>query len=252
MNNFHVIIPARYQSTRLPAKALCLIGEDPMIVHVCRQASLSGAKSITVATDNEEILSAVNKAGYSGVITKSEHPSGSDRVYEAACIAELAPDDIIVNVQGDEPFIPPDNINLVAKMLNDTGSAMSTLCCRINDANEVLDPNAVKVVYNKMNKALYFSRAAIPYVRGKTVKPGVKLPGNYYRHIGIYAYRKEFLNQFINWEMSQHEVEESLEQLRVLDNGYDIGIACLSEAPPHGIDTPEDLKNARKYFAALK
>ncbi len=251
MNKFHVIIPARFQSTRLPAKALSMIGNKTMIEHVCAQAELSGAESVTVATDSDKILSVVDNAGFKGVITSDKHLSGSDRVFEAAELIGLSENDIIVNVQGDEPFIPPDNISLVASLLNKEQFPMATLCCQIHSSEEALDPNVVKVVFDYAKKALYFSRSLIPFNRDKPVKTGLQLIENYYRHIGIYAYRKSFLKQFIQWPQSELEKIECLEQLRVLENGGSIGIANLENAPPPGIDTPEDLEVAQVYFEQL-
>lgn len=249
MNSFHVIIPARFQSTRLPAKALKTIGDKPMIVHVCEQASKSGAESITVATDHHEIVNAVESAGFRAVLTKVDHPSGSDRVCEAAQLAGLSSQDIIVNVQGDEPFIPPENIALVASLVDDKTNHMGTLCCEIHTAKEALDPNAVKVVFDINNRALYFSRSIIPFNRNQVVAIDKPLSSRHFRHIGIYAYRLAFLEQFIKWSPSSLEIAESLEQLRVLENGYSIAIASLNIAPPHGVDTPADLQAARDYFA---
>ena len=251
MTDFHVIIPARLQSMRLEAKALKLIGDKPMILHVCDQAAQSGAKSVTVATDDQQIVEAVEKAGFKAVMTRNDHASGSDRVYEAAELVNLSNDDIIVNVQGDEPFIPPDNIRLVASLLSGNKSEMATLCCPINSVEEALDSNAVKVVFNQEGLALYFSRSLIPFNRNHPVELDKPLIGNYFRHIGIYAYRKSFLKSFIGWPQSELEKTESLEQLRVLENGGSIGIASLDELPPPGVDTPEDLRKAREYYSSI-
>lgn len=248
MSEFHVIIPARLQSSRLEAKALKLIGDKPMVQHVCEQAKLSGAKTVTVATDHESIKQAVISSGFNAVMTRSDHASGSDRVYEAAQKIGLADDANIVNVQGDEPFIPPNNIELVASLIEKENTPMATLCCPIKTADEALDPNAVKVIYNANNKAIYFSRSLIPFNRNHPVVTGNKLIGNYFRHIGIYAYRKSFLQSFISWTQSDLEKAESLEQLRVLENGFEIAISALQEMPPPGVDTPEDLEKARQYF----
>lgn len=253
---FHVIIPARYQSTRLPAKPLSIIGDKPMIVHVCERAVQSGALSVTVATDHDEILQAVKKAGYNAVLTKINHPSGSDRVFEAAELIGLNDDDVIVNVQGDEPFIPYQNIQLVASLINSSesqieGSQMATLCCPIDSAKELIDPNIVKVIFNLIHKAIFFSRSVIPFNRDNPIKIGDDLTADYYRHIGIYSYTKKFLKQFIAWPQSQLEKTEALEQLRVIENGYAISIATLNELPPHGVDTKQDLENARQYYFSL-
>ncbi|MGX5173901.1 3-deoxy-manno-octulosonate cytidylyltransferase [Aliikangiella sp. IMCC44653] len=248
MNDFHVIIPARYHSTRLPAKALAKIGPRSMVEHVCLRASESGAASVTVATDHQLIYDQVIQAGFNAVMTKIEHPSGSDRLFEAAELIGLEDKDVIVNVQGDEPFIPPQNIALVASLLSKQDFPMATLCCKINSAEEVLDPNSVKVIFNKNQSALYFSRSPIPYSREKPLTIDSQLSDDYYRHIGIYAYRKVFLKQYIHWPQGQLETMESLEQLRVLENGAKIGVACLDSAPPAGVDTEQDLKAANLYY----
>ncbi|MET1255470.1 3-deoxy-manno-octulosonate cytidylyltransferase [Aliikangiella maris] len=245
---FHVIIPARYHSTRLAAKALALIGEQPMIVHVCQQALKSGAQSITVATDHDEIIEQVERAGFNAVLTRDDHQSGSDRVYEAAQLAGLAEQDIIVNVQGDEPFIPAENIQQVASLLTKTSHSMATLCCPISSAADVLDANIVKVVFDQNLKALYFSRAPIPFCRDNPLKVSAALPTSYYRHIGIYAYRKSFLQKFIGWSPSSLELTESLEQLRAMENGASIAIHVLSDMPPAGVDTLEDLQKAQAFY----
>lgn len=254
MSEFHVIIPARYQSTRLPAKPLLNIGDKSMILHVCEKAQQSGAASVTVATDNEEILTEVNRNGYFAVMTSEDHPSGSDRVFEAAELAGLDDDAIIVNVQGDEPFIPATNISLVASLI-DTENAMSTLCCPITHAEELYDSNAVKVIFNKNNQAIYFSRSPIPFNRDcpeSAIREQQLQEGTYFRHIGIYAYRKSFLKQFIGWEPSGLEKTECLEQLRVIENGYGINISSLNESPPPGVDTESDLHKAREFYLALR
>ncbi len=248
MNNFHVIIPARFQSTRLPGKPLAMIGDKPMIVHVCERAKQSGAKSITVATDNQQIIDEVNRFGFKAVLTKSDHQSGSDRVYEAAKLIGLNESDIVVNVQGDEPFIPAENISLVASLIESNSISMSTLCSKIILAEEVLNPNNVKVIFDKNNKAIYFSRSVIPFCRDQIIKEGDILPFDYFRHIGIYAYKIGFLKEFISWQPSEHELCESLEQLRVIDNGGEIKIAQLDKAPPHGVDTQTDLEKAREFY----
>jgi 3-deoxy-manno-octulosonate cytidylyltransferase (CMP-KDO synthetase) len=246
-----VIIPSRYHSTRLPAKALAKIGSLTMVEHVCHRANESGAASVTVATDHELIYDQVTQAGFKAVMTKPEHPSGSDRLFEAAELIGLDDKDIIVNVQGDEPFIPPENIALVASLLLNQDFPMATLCSKIETVEEVLDPNSVKVIFNKNQSALYFSRAPIPYCREKPLTAHSQMTSDYYRHIGIYAYRKLFLNQYIHWPQGQLEKMESLEQLRVLENGAKIGVACLNSAPPAGVDTPQDLKAANQYYSQL-
>jgi 3-deoxy-manno-octulosonate cytidylyltransferase (CMP-KDO synthetase) len=248
MNKFHVIIPARYHSTRLPAKPLVKIGDKPMIVHVCDRAKQSGAASVTVATDHQTILDEVNRYGYAAVMTQDNHRTGSDRLYEASSLIGLDDDEIIVNVQGDEPFIPTENIDLVASLVNKSNAKMASLCCVIESYEELVDPNIVKVVFNQSKQAIYFSRSAIPYVREGNIKLRPDLVNNHYRHIGIYAYTKKFLSNYIQWPSTPLELSESLEQLRVIENGHVIQMACLNKLPPHGVDTQVDLEKARSYY----
>lgn len=248
MTDFHVIIPARYQSSRLPGKPLKIIGDKAMIIHVCDRAKESGAQSITVATDNQQIYALVKQHGYQAVITDEAHPSGSDRLFQAAQILQLNDDDIIVNLQGDEPFIAAENIALPAKLLQRNNSQMSTLASPIKTHAELNQPSVVKVVINKHHQAIYFSRLPIPYNSKQTVSVSEQLKDNYWRHIGIYAYRKSFLAKYVSWKAGQLELAESLEQLRVLENGYSIYVGCLSESPAHGVDTAEDLQNARIFY----
>lgn len=248
--SFHVIIPARYHSSRLPGKPLANIGDKPMILHVCEQAKKSGAKSISVATDNSEIMSVVNKAGFSGIMTSEDHESGSDRVYEATQILKLSKQDIVVNVQGDEPFIPPENISQVASILATRNANMATLCCRIIDPREANNPNVVKVIFDKHGKAIYFSRSVIPFNRDNDLDSAESLTP-YYRHIGLYAYTTEMLSQFVKWPISSLESIEKLEQLRVIENGESIYINVLERVPTPGIDTPDDLENANRYYQSL-
>ena len=242
---FHVIIPARYQSVRLPGKPLLKIGDRTMIEHVCQRAKESNAESITVATDNQKILDCVKSAGFNAVMTNPNHLSGSDRIYEAAQILKLNSETTIVNVQGDEPFIPPENIAQVANLISKHKCKMATLCCAIAKPEEASNPNAVKVIFDKNSKAIYFSRAQIPYQREKICDDTLV---KYYRHIGIYAYTKSFLSDFVKWPESYLESTEKLEQLRAIENGVDIYIDTLEKPPPSGIDTQEDLEIARKYY----
>jgi len=252
MNNFHVIIPARYESSRLPAKPLAKINDKEMILHVCERAKESGAKSITVATDHLHIKRVVDHAGFNAIMTRLDHESGSDRIYEAAELLNLDDNDIIVNVQGDEPFIPVANIQQVANIISNTRAnmqtpVMATLCCLIKDEEEANNPNAVKVIFDINKKAIYFSRSVIPFVRSESVTSQFEL-NTHFRHIGIYAYTKKFLKQFVNWPMSKLELLERLEQLRVIENGAAIYLDVLELAPPAGIDTPEDLVRANLLF----
>ena len=240
--NFHVIIPARYQSSRLPGKPLSKIGDLSMIERVCQRASNSGAQSVTVATDDQRILQCVKDAGYHAVMTKESHVSGSDRIFEAAEILGLDDDAIIVNVQGDEPFIPSENITQVAELLTDKKAKMATLCCSISSA-EADDPNTVKVIFDKNQKAIYFSRSKIPFIR----EHHKDNENHYYRHIGIYAYTKSLLASFVSWPESKLESAEKLEQLRIIENGENIYVGVLNSPPPAGIDTPNDLERANQF-----
>lgn len=245
--SFHVIIPARYQSSRLPGKPLSMIGDKTMIERVCEKAKNSGAKSITVATDHKAIYDCVVGAGYQAVMTREDHVSGSDRLFEAANILGLDNEDVIVNVQGDEPFIPSENIAQVARIITTKNARMATLCCAIDSLHEVNDPNAVKVIFDTNNKAIYFSRSPIPYIRGQELQD-TNLDKIFFRHIGIYAYTKSLLADFVNWPEAKLESLEKLEQLRVLENGESIYLQVLKKAPPAGIDTQDDLLRANQYL----
>ena len=246
--SFHVIIPARYQSTRLPAKPLAMIGDKSMIEHVCERASESNALSVSVATDHIDIFNRVEKAGYKALMTKLDHPSGSDRIFEAAQALDLVDDDVIVNVQGDEPFIPASNINQVARLLENKTAKMATLCCKISNTSAIDDPDTVKVIFDKNQHAIYFSRSPIPYNRGPQSDEEQL---DYYRHIGIYAYRFSFLQQYINWPASSLEKMEKLEQLRVLSQGQKIIIGQLDKAPQAGVDNANDLEQANRYYQTM-
>lgn len=249
--SFHVIIPARFQSSRLPGKPLKLIGRLSMIERVCLKAKESGAKSVTVATDHQEIMKVVTDAGFNAVMTNPEHPSGSDRIFEAANLIGLRDHDIIVNVQGDEPFIPSENIQEVAEICKSHQDAMATLCCNISDYSEVTNPNAVKVIFDKNKKAIYFSRSTIPFIRESNEITNQKNSG-YYRHIGLYAYTKSFLSSFVAWPESKLELAEKLEQLRTIENGEAIYLEVLEQAPPTGIDTADDLIKANQYVNQME
>jgi 3-deoxy-manno-octulosonate cytidylyltransferase (CMP-KDO synthetase) len=220
-----------------------MIGDKTMIERVCLQAQQSGAESITVATDHFEIKKVVEEVGFKAVMTAEDHPSGSDRIFEAATKLGLADHEVIVNVQGDEPFIPPSMISQVADLVSANSAKMATLCCPIETEQEVLDPNAVKVVFDTKQRSIYFSRSPLPYVRNSENKFEFSNQ-NHFRHLGIYAYTKQFLTDFISWPESRLEQLERLEQLRVLENGVDIFIDEVKQAPPAGIDTADDLANA--------
>lgn len=239
---FHVIIPARYASTRLPGKPLADLRGKPMVVRVCERAAKSGAASVHVATDDPRIAAAVREHGYSPVLTRADHSSGTDRLAEAARRLRLRASDIVVNVQGDEPLIPPALIRGVATLLGKRrDAAVSTACHPIRDAAEAANPNVVKVVLDARGYALYFSRAQIPYPR----EPG----GTCYRHAGIYGYRVSFLREFSRLKAPAVEKAEALEQLRVLWHGRRIAVRLSKADIPPGVDTPRDLEAVRRILS---
>lgn len=249
---FHVVIPARYASTRFPGKPLADLGGKPMVVRVAEQAVKSGAAAVVVATDHREIAAAVREHGHDVVMTRSDHPTGTDRLAEAADRLGYGPRAIVVNVQGDEPLIPPRLIRQVAQNLADHGeAAIATACHPIADATEMFNPNAVKVVFDERGYALYFSRAPIPYARDAwagATSPAMPKAMPAYRHLGIYAYRCSFLAAFRRLKPAAIEKIEALEQLRALAAGYRISVAVTKGAPHPGIDTPADLDRARRHW----
>lgn len=237
---FRVIIPARYASSRFPGKPLADLGGRPMVVRVCERAAASGAQ-VHVATDDERIAAAVRAAGYSALRTRDDHASGTDRVAEAARSLALAEEEIVVNLQGDEPLMPPALIAEVAGALErDADAPMATACHPLLDAGERGNPNVVKVVLDARNRALYFSRAHIPYPR--------EAGGGCFRHAGLYAYRAGFLQRFTRLEIPEIERTEALEQLRALWHGYGIAVVISERAIPPGVDTPGDLEAVRRMI----
>lgn len=249
---YHVIIPARYASTRLPGKPLQDIAGKPMIQHVWEQARKSRAASVTIATDDERIVAACESFGAAVVMTRSDHPSGTDRLQEVVSLLGLDNQACVVNVQGDEPLIPPSLIDQVAANLQAWPAAsIATLCEPIGDIETLLNPNAVKVVADHQGFALYFSRAPIPWCRDAfAANPGA-LPANvaFYRHIGLYAYKVGFLHDYVGWPTSPLETVEALEQLRALHFGCRIHVAEACETPPAGVDTVEDLARVRELLS---
>ena len=242
---FKVVIPARYASTRLPGKPLLDIAGKPMVVRVAEQAAKSSADEIIIATDFKKILDAAEANGIKAVMTRVTHHSGTDRIAEVAHILGWADDEIVVNVQGDEPLIDPKLIQEVAQHLAQNKDAvMATACHAIHDEASLLNPNIVKVVMGERGNALYFSRSPIPYPRDDMYKQNIQA----YRHIGIYAYRVGFLKQYANLAVTELEKIESLEQLRVLHHGYKIGVTITENAPASGVDTQEDLDYVRSIF----
>lgn len=240
--SFSVIIPARYASTRLPGKPLRDIVGKSMIQRVHECALQSDAKKVIIATDDERIFSHAVDFGAEVCMTSEHHESGTDRLQEVVQEYTLAEDEIVVNVQGDEPLIPAAVINQVADNLAQHAQAScATLQEKLTKKEDYHDPNVVKVVSDAQGMALYFSRAPIPHSR-VSVSRHENLPQSCYRHIGIYAYRVSLLNQFILWQMSLLESIEKLEQLRILENAHKIHIACACERVPGGVDTEEDLQ----------
>ena len=248
---FKVVIPARYGSSRLPGKPLLNIAGKPMVLHVCDRAKEAGAAQVVVATDDVRILDAVKSYGFDAVMTSPAHESGTERLAEVAEIYQWDNEDIIVNLQGDEPLIPAEYIALVANALAlQTVAGIATLAAEISETEEIFNPNAVKVVLDKNHYALYFSRAAIPWDRDKFQQPEniAVRERAYLRHIGMYAYRVSFLQRYVQWDSSALEKIEMLEQLRILWQGEKILVAKVAQAPEAGVDTPEDLLRVERYL----
>ena len=245
---FTVIIPARYASTRLPGKPLADIHGKPMVVRVMEQAKRSGAARVIVATDTQAVFDAVTAEGGEVCMTRTDHQSGTERLAEVIDHFQFADDEIIVNVQGDEPLIPESIIAQVAGNLAASEAGMATLAVKITSAEEAFNPNAVKVVMDKQGYALYFSRATIPWDRERFMQSRDTAGDNFLRHIGIYAYRAGFIRRYIQWAPSPLEKIEMLEQLRVLWYGEKIHVAQALVAPGTGVDTQEDLDTVRKLF----
>ncbi len=249
---FSVVIPARYASTRLPGKPLQEIAGKPMVQHVYQQALKSSASEVLVATDDERILDAVEAFGGRAVMTSDSHESGTDRLQEVAVNMAWPDDHVVVNVQGDEPLIPPQVIDQVAALINSASAAdVATLCEAIQRYDDLMNPAVVKVVADQHQRALYFSRAPIPWDRDGFAAGKQQLSaGQYWRHIGIYAYRVATLNAFVGWPLAPLESIEKLEQLRVMANGGIIAVAETCQAIPGGVDTPADLERVRAFIAA--
>ena len=239
------VIPARFASTRFPGKPLAKIGGKEMVLHVCDRVSrCENVDRFVVATDDQRILDTVLKGGYQAMMTRSDHPSGTDRIQEVAASSD---ESLILNIQGDEPFINPEVVDQLIGDFQERGQDCSagTLGCPITHTEDLENPNIVKVVISGSNKALYFSRSRIPYQRnaGKMLVP-------VYRHIGMYLYRRETLAEFSSLPESALEQTEMLEQLRLLENDREIYVGITGKAPI-GIDTPQDLEKAQEYYAQL-
>jgi 3-deoxy-manno-octulosonate cytidylyltransferase (CMP-KDO synthetase) len=251
--DFTVIIPARMASSRLPDKPLADIAGLPMVVRVAQRAALSQARQVVVAADDERIVAACQAHGVQAILTRQDHVSGSDRLAEACQLLGLSADALVVNVQGDEPLIPPELINDVARVLAERPEAsMGTAAHAIHELAEYTNPNVVKVVMDARQMALYFSRAPIPWWRdGQTAEGFKALPSPApLRHIGIYSYRARFLQQFPQLPPAPIETLESLEQLRALWHGHRIAVHVTAAAPGPGVDTPEDLARVRRLLSA--
>jgi 3-deoxy-manno-octulosonate cytidylyltransferase (CMP-KDO synthetase) len=245
---FTVLIPARYASTRLPAKALADIGGRPMVVRVAERARASGAHRVVVATDDPRIAEAVTAHRFDVIMTRADHATGTDRLAEAATLLDLDADEIVVNVQGDEPLLEPALMQRVAELLAERAdAAMATACHRIVDDAEAFNPNVVKVVLDAKRYALYFSRATVPWARDAFANGGRNVPLDMplYRHYGLYAYRVRFLQTFPQLTPAPIESFEALEQLRALWHGYRIAVEIADGTPAPGVDTEEDLARVR-------
>ncbi len=256
--SFTVLIPARMASSRLPDKPLADIGGLPMVVRVARQAAQSGALRTVVAADDARILSACQQHGIQAILTRSDHASGSDRLAEACTLLDLDGDDVVVNVQGDEPLINPALIGAVAQLLHQHPQAsMGTAAHPLASLEDLSNPNVVKVVCDAQGLAHYFSRAPIPFARDHAGQAWWNTPPAHtalagfapLRHIGLYSYRAGFLRQFPSLPQAPTEVIEALEQLRALWHGHRIAVHTTANAPGAGVDTPQDLERVRALFA---
>ncbi len=253
---FVALVPARMASTRLPGKALADIAGQPMVVRVAARARAAGATRVAIATDDDRIVQAARAAGYEAIMTRADHATGTDRLAEAAAILGLADDTIVVNVQGDEPEVPPQLVAAVAaRLAADAEAAIATAGHPISSIDDFLDPNVVKIVCDRRMRAIYFSRAPIPFDRDRMGGFPHRLPGALageapapLRHVGLYAYRCDFLRAYPRLERSPLEALESLEQLRAIWHGYRIVVHQADQAPPAGVDTPADLARVRAAF----
>ncbi len=249
--SFVVIIPARLASTRLPNKPLADLGGKPMVVRVAERAQQAGASRIIVATDHADIAAACAAHGVEACMTRADHPSGTDRIAEVAHTLGLAPDAVVVNLQGDEPLIDPALLAACAARIS-ADVPMATCAHPLPDAADAFNPNVVKVVLDKLGRALYFSRATIPWHRDGFAATREQLPAGYVplRHIGLYAYSNAFLQRYPQLEPSPLESIEALEQLRVLWHGVPIAVHVTDEVPHAGVDTPADLERVRLFYTS--
>lgn len=241
--SFTVVIPARYAATRLPGKPLLDIAGKPMLQHTWERAIASAAERVIIASDDSRIEQAATGFGAEVCRTAASHRSGTDRSQEVCAQLQLPPGHIVVNVQADEPLLPPEAINQVAANLARHNAGIATLCEVITSQDDIEDPNAVKVVMSQQGRALYFSRSTIPYNASASA-------GNCFRHIGLYAYRVAILDQFVSWPAADLEVSEKLEQLRALNNDVFIHVAQSDYRIPAGVDTEKDLEAVRRFLTA--
>ena len=260
---FMAVVPARYASTRLPGKPLADIGGKPMVVCVAEQAARSGASQVIVAADHELVAEAAKAHGIAVCMTSPDCASGTDRLAQVAQLLAWPDDAVVVNVQGDEPLIEPELIRATALLLHDKpDSVMTTVCHPLRDIHEVMNPNVVKLVMDKLGHALYFSRAPIPWARDEWAASvnGGQIGGEagdvprtlpVYRHVGLYAYRVGFLKTYPNLERPALESFESLEQLRALWHGFKISVHVTDRPSPPGVDTPEDLERVRHLLVGV-
>jgi len=251
--SFSIVIPARFESSRLPGKPLMDIHGKPMIQWTWERAKASGAQRVIIATESEKVWEACQQFGADVVMTRDDHQSGTERIAEVIDLANFNGDDILVNVQGDEPMLPAELIHQVAEGLEQHPEIpMATLCEEIDDIETVFDPNAVKVCRDVANRAINFSRAPLPWSRDTFAGEDKKLPENwaYKRHIGLYAYRAGFVKQYVAWPECELEHVEKLEQLRVLWHGEKILVLDAHEDAGVGVDTPDDLDRVRKLLAS--
>lgn len=250
--SFKVVIPARYASTRLPAKPLLDLGGKPMVARTAERAVLSGAEEVWVATDHADVKAAAERHGLSVMLTRTDHPTGTDRLSEVVEQRCWSDDTIVVNVQGDEPLIDPEMIAQMARKLAESGADIATVGHPISNAADFFNPNIVKLVCKADGDALYFSRAPIPYARDHFAREAGKetLPAGIpaYRHIGLYAYRVSFLKAYARLAPSPFEGFEALEQLRALWHGFRISVVISDHLPLPGVDTPEDAERMREWF----
>lgn len=245
MSEYKIVIPARYGSSRLPGKPLIELAGKPMVQHVYERAVETGIKDIVIATDDQRIFDAAKGFGANVIMTRVDHENGTERIAEVAQKMGWQDDDVIVNLQGDEPLIPRALVELTAKgLLENPEAGMSSLCTPITSAEDAFDPNAVKTVLDNKGFAMYFSRAPIPFDRDlyKNTQEQITKLAPVYRHIGMYGYRVSFLKQYSEMEMTALEQAECLEQLRALCYGVKIHMSVIEQAPGHGVDTPDDVK----------